>query len=158
MLTWSLVVADSKVGRDSRADVGEALTGAVMSGTAQLGGALPYDLGEVAPLFEQRHIRAGLVVKTLEEIDFAIVEEVGDDSGDVTGFDTSSDVLAVTAASSLTGVGQQSKNQSIQIQQRLTRCAHRRSWKLSQQRTKQVPHPTQGGRQSGSRGECCGGR
>lgn len=101
MRTWGLVVADGEVRGDGGADVGKPLSRAVVGGAAQLGGALPDNLGEVAPLFEVGHVRVVLVIETLEKVDFAVVEKVGNDGRNVAGFNTGGNVLAVTTTTGL---------------------------------------------------------
>jgi len=53
-------------------------------------------------VLEVGHVWVGLAVKTVEPVDLTVVEQLGNDSGDVVGWDTSSNVLAV---SSSTGSG-----------------------------------------------------
>jgi len=95
--TWVLVVADGEVRRDEAANVGKTLGGAVGGGAANMGGTLPDDLGEVAPLLEVGHVGVGMSVQILVPANLAVVEQIGDDGGDVARWNTRSDVLAVPA-------------------------------------------------------------
>lgn len=73
---------------------------AVEGRAANLGAALPDDLGEVAELVEGgiRHVRWGsLVVERLEEAHLIVVHVVGDDRRDVGWGSTCGNVLAVAA-------------------------------------------------------------
>lgn len=73
------------------------MTTAILSGTAEMRGALPHDLSEMAPLLEERHGWIGFTIETVVVADLTVVEEVGNDRGDVVGLYTSSDVLTVPA-------------------------------------------------------------
>jgi hypothetical protein len=92
------------VRRDVLTDVGKTAR-AVLSGTADLGGTLPDKLREVTPLFEVGHVRVGLAVEVGVVADFAVVEELGDDSRDVVGLDTGGNVLTVVTAVDIHAVG-----------------------------------------------------
>jgi len=98
--SWG-VVADSEVRRHAAASVGKTAAGAVVGCAADLGGALPDDLGEVAPAIESGvvvDVRWGrLAEKASEVADLVVVEELGDDRGDVAGWRTGSNVLAVAS-------------------------------------------------------------
>lgn len=50
----------------------------------------------MTPLLEVGHVWVLLTVKAIEPINLAVVEEVGDDSGDVGSLDTGGDVLTVS--------------------------------------------------------------
>lgn len=76
------------------------------SGTANVGGRLPDDLTEVAPLVEVGHARVGFTVRGGEELDLIVVHQVGDHNTDVAGLNTVTDVLTVTAASNGTARGE----------------------------------------------------
>jgi hypothetical protein len=101
--TGSLVVANSE-------DWGDAATGtleasgaaAVIGGTSDFAGSLPHDLGEVTPAVEGSLVvdvgRCRLAVHSIEVTGLVVVEQLGDDGGDVVSWAASSDVLAVTAA------------------------------------------------------------
>jgi len=86
------------VSTDVATGVGQALRRAVDGGAADLGGVLPHDLAEVAPLVEVGHVRVFLAVELIVEGDLAVVEQLGDDRRDIVSLNTSSDVLAVFAA------------------------------------------------------------
>ena len=85
-------------------DVGKTAR-AVLSGTADLGGALPDKLREVTPLLEVGHVRIGLAVEIGVVADLAVVEQLGDDSRNVVGLDTSGNVLSVVTAIDVHAVG-----------------------------------------------------
>lgn len=99
MLTWALVVADSEVWGDTTTSVGKTAGRAVVGGAGDLGGVLPDDLGEVAPGLEIAHVGLLSVESGVEGL-LSVVEHVADDSRDVVGSNTSSDVLAVSTTSS----------------------------------------------------------
>lgn len=103
-LTRGTVVADSEVGRDVLTNVGKTAR-AVLSGTADLGSTLPDKLREVTPLFEVGHVRVGLAVKVGVVTNFAVVEELSNDSRDVVSLDTSGNVLTVVATVNIHAVG-----------------------------------------------------
>jgi hypothetical protein len=103
-LTRGTVVADSEVRRDVLTNVGKTAR-AVLSGTADLGSTLPDELGEVTPLFEVGHVRVGLAVEVGVVANFAVVEELGDDSRDVVSLNTSGNVLTVVTAIDIHAVG-----------------------------------------------------
>ena len=88
-------------GRNVAAGVGKTACGAVDSGAANRSGVGPDDLGHVAPNVEVAVVEsaAGLAVVASISVGalLTVVEELGDDSRDVVGLDTSSDVLAVSA-------------------------------------------------------------
>ena len=104
--TWRDVVAHSKDGSDISADIAEALwtvalSSAVISGAANLGGALPHDLGEVTPAVKGAFIvdvgGSGLAVETSKVARLVVVEKLGDDGGDIVSRASGGDVLAVSA-------------------------------------------------------------
>jgi hypothetical protein len=101
-LTRRRVVADREVWRNVAAGVGKTLTRAVISRTADLGAALPDDLREVSPAIESGLVVdvgwGGLAEQTAEVADLIVVEQLGDDRGDVIGWSTGSDVLTVSSA------------------------------------------------------------
>ena len=97
MLTRRTVVADSEVRGHAVASVCQTLAAAVDSSTANLGGTLPHDLREVTPCVEVGHVGACLAVKVVVVADLTVVEQIGNDSGDVCGLDTGGDVLAVVS-------------------------------------------------------------
>lgn len=97
MLTGRLVVANGEVWRHITGDVGKTLAGTVLCGATDMSGGLPHNLGEVAPRVEVRHARICFTVEAAEPVDLTVIEEVGDDCGDVVRFDTGGDVLAVPA-------------------------------------------------------------
>lgn len=103
-LTWWSVVADGEVRSNVRTDVGETAW-AVLSGATDSGGVLPDDLREVAPVLEVGHVWVRLTVKAVEPVDLTVVEEVGDDSGDIGSFDTSGNVLTVATTVGVDIVG-----------------------------------------------------
>ena len=92
-----LVVANGEVRSHVAASVGQVLRRAIDSGASNLGGALPDDLAEVAPFVEVVHGRVVLAVELVVERDLAVVEQLGDDRGNVVSLDTGSDVLTVSA-------------------------------------------------------------
>lgn len=65
-------------------------------------GALPDDLGEVAPVLEVGHAGLSLAVETIVPADLAVVEQVGDDGGDVVARYTCGDVLTVATTHRIT--------------------------------------------------------
>jgi len=85
-------------------DVGKTAR-AVLSGTADLGGTLPDELREVTPLFEVGHVGVGLAVEVGVVADFAVVEQLSDDSRNVVGLDTSGNVLTVVTTIDIHAVG-----------------------------------------------------
>jgi hypothetical protein len=74
------------------------LAAAVVGSAADGSGGSPDDLGKVTPLLEIGHVGVGLAVLLGEVTDLTVVEHVGDHSGDVLGFDASSNVLTVSTA------------------------------------------------------------
>ena len=80
-------------------------TRAVLSGTADLGGTLPHELREVTPLLEVGHVRVGLAVEVGVVANFAVVEQLSNDSRNVVGLDTSGDVLTVVTTVNIHAVG-----------------------------------------------------
>lgn len=100
-LTRVLVVADSEVRRDVAANIAETV-GAVGSVASNVGSALPDDLGEVAPLLEEAHVWVCEAVVAGVKGLLSVVEEVGDDGGDVGRLDTSCNVLAVSTTVDIT--------------------------------------------------------
>jgi hypothetical protein len=110
-LTRCLVVADGEERSHVATSVGQALRRAVNSSAANLSGALPNHLAEVAPLVEVVHVDLNLGILgflscALGEVDIqvvvvanlAVVEQFGDHGRNVVGLDTGSDVLAVASA------------------------------------------------------------
>ena len=59
----------------------------------------------MTPVLEVGHVWVGLAVKTVEEVDFTVVEEVGNDCGDVGGLDTGGNVLTVSTTVGVDIVG-----------------------------------------------------
>jgi len=90
-----LVIADGEVRGDVAADTLKTVL-AVLGGTTEHVATLPNNLGEVTPVFEVGHVWLGLTVQVGEPLLLAVVEEVGDDGGDVARLDTGGDVLAIT--------------------------------------------------------------
>lgn len=155
-LTRTLVVADGEVWRDTGADVGETV-GAVLGVASDVGGVLPDDLAEVAPLLEVGHVRAVLTVQARVVWLLAVVEQVSDDGRDVGRLDTSSDVLAVAATSNLTNAG--SAFVPYYVEKAIhTCCERRRSSQQSAAQTRRDRQTTQRQGQSGWNGVGCGGR
>jgi hypothetical protein len=103
-LTRGTIVADSEVRRDVLTNVGKTAR-AVLSGTADLGSTLPDKLGEVTPLLEVSHVRVSLAVEVGVVANFAVVEELSNDSGDVVSLDTSGNVLTVVTTIDVHAVG-----------------------------------------------------
>jgi hypothetical protein len=85
------------VGSDVLTSVGKTAR-AVLSGTSDFGGSLPHELREVTPLLKLAHVGAGLAVEVGVVANFAVVEELGNDSRDVVGLDTGGNVLTVATA------------------------------------------------------------
>lgn len=96
-LTWGLVVAYSEVWRNIATDVGKTTAGAVLGSTADLGGTLPDDLGEMTPVLEVGHVWLRFAVKTVEVVHLAVIEEISNNGRDVVRLNTGSDVLAVSS-------------------------------------------------------------
>lgn len=72
------------------------------------GGVFPQHLRRVAPVLEVGHVRvvvAPFADGGLEELQLAVVEDVGQCRGDVAGGVARGDVLAVAAAAGGTGMG-----------------------------------------------------
>lgn len=102
--TRAAVVANGEVRRNVLTNVGKAAR-AVLSSAANLGGSLPDELREVAPLLEVGHVGVGLAVEVVEVTDLTVVEELSDDGRDVVGLDTSGNVLTVATAVDIHAVG-----------------------------------------------------
>ena len=100
--TWGLVVANSEVWGNTAARVSETRSRAVGSEAANFGSARPDDLGEVTPKLELAHVWVLTAILSREEWLLAVVEQVGNDSGDVVSRHTSSDVLTIATAIHLT--------------------------------------------------------
>jgi hypothetical protein len=95
-----VVVADSEV----RGEAGVHETaGAGLGGTADLLGALPHDLGEVAEVVEVGQVDVIRVKRSRVVAELSIVHVVRDHDADLVGRVTRSNVLAVTATISRTG-------------------------------------------------------
>ena len=92
------------MGRDVLTNIGKTAR-AVLSGTADLGSTLPDKLREVTPFLEVSHVRVGLAVEVGVVADLAVVEQLGDDSRNVVGLDTSGNVLSVVTAVDIHAVG-----------------------------------------------------
>ena len=101
-VTWRLVVANSEVRLYVRADASKTLRRAVLRDTTNVSCALPDNLGEMAPMLEVGHIRLSLAVETGVPADLAVVEQIGDDSRNVVGLNTGSNILTVTASVCIT--------------------------------------------------------
>jgi hypothetical protein len=126
--TWVLVVADSEELGHVGTDVGESSECAVLSGTADVGGVSPDDLGEVAPLLKVGHVWLSLAIETIEVVNLAVVKEIGDDRSDVVALNTCGDVLAVTAT--VRGTEEHvSSYTSRKEERKRTRRGRRHSWK-----------------------------
>ena len=69
-----------------------------MGVASDLRSGLPDELGEMAPDREVCHWWVGLAIITRKVLDLAIIEEIGNDGGDVVRLYTGRDVLAVPAA------------------------------------------------------------
>lgn len=95
MLTWRLVVADGHIWWNIRCDIGKTLW-TIVGSTADLGGSLPDDLREVAPVVEVGHVWLTLAKIVTVPVLFAVVEQLGDNDRDVVGCDTCCDVLTIT--------------------------------------------------------------
>lgn len=107
-LTWCLVVADGEVWGDAAASVGKTAI-AVVGSASDGGGSLPDDLGEVSPSVESSLVVdvgwCGLAVHGREISGLVVVEQLGDDRGDVAGWAAGGDVLAVSTTIHLTVSG-----------------------------------------------------
>lgn len=64
-----------------------------------MGGGLPDELGEVAPLVEVGHAGVGGAVGGREEFDLIVVHQVGDHDANVAGLNAVANVLTVATAS-----------------------------------------------------------
>ena len=95
MLTWGHVVADREVWSDVATNIAKSTRRTVLSSTTNLGGVLPDNLGEVTPVLKVGHVWLRLAVEAIIPSDLTIVEELCNDSRDVVGRDTSSNVLPV---------------------------------------------------------------
>ena len=108
-LTWRVVVADGEERWNIRANIAKTLAGAVDGSAANISAADPDDLGIVAIAVKRRFVidvvGGGLAVQAVEVPDLGVVEEVGDDRGDVVRGRTGRNVLAVAAASGINVVG-----------------------------------------------------
>ena len=103
-VTLCLVVADGEVRSHVAASVGQVLRRAIDSSAADLSGVDPDHLGEVTPLVEVGHERVfGVLVvgvggvQVVVVTNLAVVEQLGDDRGNVVSLDTGSDVLTISA-------------------------------------------------------------
>jgi hypothetical protein len=96
VVTRGRVVADGEGHGGAGVDVAELV--AHHGRATDVGGALPDDLGEVAPLLELGHAGAGATVGGREVADFVVVHQVGDHHADLALLDAVADVLAVTTA------------------------------------------------------------
>lgn len=96
VVTRRRVVADGE--RQRRAGVNVAQAVAHHGRAADVGGALPDDLGEMAPLLEVGHARARLTVGDREVADLVVVHQVGDQHANLVILHTVSNVLTVTTA------------------------------------------------------------
>jgi len=96
VVTGGRVVADSEGHGGARIDVAEFVTH--HGRAANVGGALPDDLGEVAPLLELGHARAIRAVGGREVADLVVVHQVRDHHANLALLNAVSDVLAITAA------------------------------------------------------------
>jgi hypothetical protein len=96
VVTRRVVIADGEGERVAGVDVAETVTH--HGGAADVGSALPDNLGEVAPLLEVGHAGVGLTVGGGEVFDLVVVHQIGDHDTNFAGLDTVADVLAVTAA------------------------------------------------------------
>lgn len=93
---WT-VIANGEHRGHIAAHVRETLCRAVHSCTTNLGGRFPHHLAEMTPVLKVDHGRLGLLVQPSKPLDLAVVEQVSDDGGDVVGWDTGSNVLAIPA-------------------------------------------------------------
>ena len=91
---WRVVVADGERNGGIGVHVAQLVTN--NGGTADFRGALPDNLGEMAPAVKELHERAGDTVQGTEEAHLVVVHQVGDHLTDVVLADTVTDVLAVT--------------------------------------------------------------
>lgn len=95
------VVADGEV----RGEAGVyQSTGAGNGGTADLGGALPHDLGEMTEVVEVGQVNVIRVVRSREVAELSIVHVVRDHNADLVGCVTCSNVLTIAAAVNGTAV------------------------------------------------------
>lgn len=92
-VTGRRVVADSEGQGGTGVDVAQAVAG--NSGAGDVGGTLPDDLGEVAPLVEVGHAGVGSTVGGREEFDLIVVHQVGDHGAHIARINAVADVLAV---------------------------------------------------------------
>ena len=101
-ITSGEVVAYGEGERAARVDVFEAV--AHHSSAADMGGALPNNLGEVTPLLEIGHAGVGLSVGGGEVFDLVIVHQIGEHDTDLACLSTIADVLTITTAVNGTGM------------------------------------------------------
>lgn len=102
VVTRGEVVADGEWERPARVDVSEAV--AHHSSAADVGGALPNDLGEVTPLREIGHAGVGLSVGGGKVFNLVVVHQVGEHDAHLACLDTIADVLSVITAVNGTGM------------------------------------------------------
>jgi len=104
-VTSGVVVADGKVRRDAGTDTTQTLGRTVHSSTSDTGAGLPDNLAEVTPVLKVGHVRVGSAVQAVEPVDLTVVEEVGNDVGDLRCRSAGGNVLTVAAATSSGVVG-----------------------------------------------------
>lgn len=97
--TWALVVADSEVWGNTGPGVFKDAARRCNAGNVS--GALPDDLGEVAPSLEVAHVGFLAVVTSVERF-LSVVKHVAYDGGDVRALDTGSNVLAIATTTGST--------------------------------------------------------
>lgn len=84
-----------------------------MGDASNVRGALPDKLGEVTPVLEVAHVWLSLAIKVCEVLDLAVVEEIGNDGGDVVALDSGGDVLAVPTAINITVCCQRNSHDEV---------------------------------------------
>lgn len=99
-LTCRAVVANSERNGAIRIDVLQSV--ADLGVAANLLGALPHDLREVAPLLKVGHVRVRLAVQVVEVVELIVVHQVGDHHADILRGNTVTDVLTVATTTDLT--------------------------------------------------------
>jgi hypothetical protein len=100
MHTWRLIVADGEDLANVRTNVGQAI-GTFLDCTANLSSLLPDDLRVVAPFLKATHVRVVVAIRLREIHHLVVVHQVGNQLVNMAGFDTSTNVLAISTTASL---------------------------------------------------------
>lgn len=94
-----LVVADGEMAGNIRTHVAETSSSTIFGPARHMSGIDPGDLRKMSPGMEVAHV--GLATISGIELDLAIVKLVGDDLGDLRGWGTGRDVLAISTTTGL---------------------------------------------------------